>query len=136
MTATVQFAETMNSAEASVEHTGAIQEIVRRLVAGMRPQRIILFGSYAYGQPDADSDLDLMIVVSHSDRPAYRRAQEAYACVGAVGIAKDLIVLTEEEFERQAQVSTSLARLVKDRGRVVYERRETASDTPLDTQES
>lgn len=134
MDTTAHWTEAVNSTEAAIDRSLVIEEIVRRLVAGMQPQRIILFGSHAYGQPTTDSDLDLLIVVPHSERPAYRRAQEAYACVGAVGMAKDLIVLTEEEFERQAQVLTSLARLAKEQGKVVYERGETAPDAQLDTQ--
>lgn len=108
--------------------TPMVAEIVRRLVKGMHPRQIILFGSRAYGQPDEGSDLDLMVIVPNSGRPPHRRAQDAYACVGAVGISKDLIVMTEEEFERQALVATSLARLVKDHGKVLYERRETSPD--------
>jgi len=62
--------------------------------------------------------------IPHSTEPAYRRAQRAYRCVGAVGIPKDLVVLTREEFERerQARVVTSLARRARDRGKVLYER--------------
>jgi predicted nucleotidyltransferase len=44
-----------------------ITDIVERLVADYQPQKIILFGSYAYGQPDADSDIDLLII---KDTPA------------------------------------------------------------------
>ncbi len=40
----------------------ALNEIVRRLVADYQPEKIILFGSYAYGEPHKDSDLDLWIV--------------------------------------------------------------------------
>ena len=102
------------------------EEIVRRLVEGLQPEQIILFGSYAYGQPTEGSDLDIMIIVSESSEPAHRRGQKAYACVGAIGVSKDLLVLTREEFEKQARVVTSLARHVKERGMVLYERRETA----------
>jgi predicted nucleotidyltransferase len=108
-----------------------LAEIVRRIKEGMQPTRIILFGSHAYGRPDQDSDFDLMIIVPHSHLPQHRRAQSAYACVGAVGAAKDLLVLTEEEFEHQSRVVTSLARLVRDQGKVLYERRETPRDTQL-----
>jgi predicted nucleotidyltransferase len=108
-------------------HTEVVHEIVRRLVQGMQPKQIFLFGSLAYGQPAEGSDIDLMVIVSKSDCPPHRRAQAAYACVGAVGVAKDLVVLTEEEFERQARVATSLARLVKEQGKILYERREESS---------
>jgi len=113
-----------------------LDEIVQRLVDGMHATQIILFGSHAYGQPDAGSDLDLMVIVPESREPAYRRAQHAYACVGAVSMPKDLLVLTEEEFEGQARVATSLARLVKEEGKVLYERRERARNPQLAAQGS
>jgi predicted nucleotidyltransferase len=108
-----------------------IEKIVRRLVEGLQPEQIILFGSYAYGQPTQASDVDIMIIVSESSESAHRREQRAYACVGAVGVSKDLLVLTREEFERQARVATSLARRVKERGRILYERGETHRDSEV-----
>ena len=99
------------------------REIVQKLVQGLDPDKIILFGSYAYGTPKEDSDLDLMIILPHSSEPPYRRAQKAYRCVGAVGFPKDLLVLTHDEFEKQSRVTTSLARQVKEMGKVLYERR-------------
>ena len=96
--------------------------VVDRLVAALRPERILLFGSHAWGAPTPDSDLDLMIVVPTSDEPPHRRAQRAYRAVGPVGVPKDLLVLTHEEFERQAEVPTSLARRVRDGGVLLYDR--------------
>jgi len=40
-----------------------IQEFARRLGEEFSPQRVILFGSYAYGQPTPDSDVDLLVIV-------------------------------------------------------------------------
>lgn len=108
-----------------------IEKIVRHLVEGLQPEQIILFGSYAYGQPTQASDVDIMIIVSESSEPAHRREQKAYACVGAVGVSKDLLVLTREEFERQARVVTSLARRVKERGRILYERGKAHRDSEV-----
>lgn len=122
--------------EVQMAHNETLNEIVRRLVAGLDLQQIILFGSHAYGEPDAGSDFDLMVIVSETNEPPHRRAQRAYACVGAVGVPKDLVVLTEEEFDRQSRVATSLARLVKEEGRVLYERRKRARNPQLATQES
>ena len=42
--------------------TDIIEEIVRRIVSIAQPEKIILFGSYAYGTPDADSDIDLLVI--------------------------------------------------------------------------
>jgi predicted nucleotidyltransferase len=113
-----------------------LEEIVKRLEEGLHPEQIILFGSYAYGELTERSDVDLLIVVPDSIEPAYRRVQRAYRCVGAVGIPKDLVVLTREEFERQARVVTSLARRARDRGKVLYERREARRDPKVADQES
>ena len=44
------------------------REIVDRLVAEYSPERVILFGSYAYGNPDADSDIDLLIIKNTAER--------------------------------------------------------------------
>lgn len=112
-----------------------LEEVVRRLVEGLQPDQIILFGSYAYGQPTEGSDLDIMIIVPESSEPAHRREQKAYACVGAIGVSKDLLVLTREEFEEQAQVPTSLARRVKEKGMVLYERSKARRDSEVVTKE-
>lgn len=113
-----------------------LSKIVQRLVDGLQPEQIILFGSYAYGEPTQGSDLDLMIIVADSSQPPYRREQKAYACVGALGVPKDLLVLTREEFDSQASVVTSLARRVKEKGRVLYERGKTRRDSELADQGS
>jgi predicted nucleotidyltransferase len=110
-------------------------QIVRRLVEGLRPEQIILFGSYAYGEPRKGSDLDLLVVVAESTEPAHRREQRAYRCVGAVRTPKGLLVLTRAEFERQARVVTSLARRVKEGGTVLYERGATERDQEMAHQE-
>jgi predicted nucleotidyltransferase len=43
-----------------------LPEVVQRLVAALQPEKVILFGSYAYGQPTPDSDVDLLIVMKTS----------------------------------------------------------------------
>ena len=45
-----------------------IERIVRRIAEGYQPIKVILFGSYAYGDPTADSDIDLLIVKETSER--------------------------------------------------------------------
>ena len=114
----------------------SLDEIVQRLVEGLQPEQIILFGSYAYGQPTKGSDLDIMVIVSESTEPSYRRAQKAYRCLRGIKTPKDLVVLTRDEFERQARVVTSLARRVKERGKVLYERREIRRGSELVDKES
>jgi predicted nucleotidyltransferase len=121
----------MKEEQSQYRSAEVLREIVRRLVQGLQPEHIILFGSHAYGEPTQASDLDIMIIVSESSEPAHRREQKAYACVGAVGVSKDLLVLTREEFEEQSQVVTSLARRVKEKGTVLYERSKASRDSQM-----
>jgi hypothetical protein len=65
------------SAEAAPGLPGAalaakLREVTARLVAALTPERVLLFGSHAWGSPDADSDLDLYIVVADDSEPAHR----------------------------------------------------------------
>lgn len=98
-----------------------IETVTDRLVRGLRPEQIILFGSYAYGTPDADSDLDLLIVVPDSQEPQYKRAREGYRLLRGIRVPKDIVVLTRQEYERQAQTSSSIAGLARQKGKILYE---------------
>ena len=82
--------------DARIEQT--LNEIVRRLVADYKPEKIILFGSYAYGEPNEDSDLDMLIVKETPDRlidrvfTVHRLVTDAYRNIGF-----EPLVLTPEE---------------------------------------
>lgn len=96
------------------------EEITRRLVAGMDPDRIILFGSYAWGAPDDDSDLDLLVIVPHSEQSPPLRAVRAHRCLRGVPFPVDVLVKTRAEVERGSQVPASLISEVLERGKVLY----------------
>jgi uncharacterized protein len=97
-----------------------LSEAVRRLVDLFQPERVYLFGSQARGDATHDSDYDVMVVVPFADEPRYRRAQRAYAVLFAVDLPVDVLVLTHEEFERQASVVASLPATVLREGRLLY----------------
>lgn len=82
----------------SVHEREVLEEVVRRIVAVARPEKILLFGSGARGESSEGSDLDLLVV----KRGAHRRrlAQEIY--VGLIGAKKsvDVVVVTPEDIER------------------------------------
>jgi len=103
---------------AEIEH--AVQEMVRRIVAGFGPERIILFGSQARGDAGPDSDIDLLVVMeTHSKRDAAVRIGVA---LHAMGIPKDVIVITPDEFERRKDVVGTVAYPAHHEGRILYER--------------
>ena len=100
--------------------THQLEEITRRLVREFAPETIILFGSHAWGQPDENSDLDLLVVVPESDQPAPRRAARAYRCLREVPVPLDILVKTRAEVERTRNVPASLIHEVLTRGRILY----------------
>ncbi len=76
-----------------------LNQITQRLVTALQPEQIILFGSYAYGEPNEDRDSDLLVIVSQADEPRYRRARVAYKALRGLGIPKDILVIIREEVE-------------------------------------
>ncbi len=75
---------------------GTIMEIVRNIADAVRPRRIILFGSAARGEVGPNSDLDLLVIMPDG---THRRktAQTLYQQLPAVGVGKDIVVVTESD---------------------------------------
>ena len=73
-----------------------IDAVVERIARHFAPQRIILFGSYASGQPTPDSDLDLLIIMK-SDLPRQERATPIRLLFRPTPCAMDFLVYTPEE---------------------------------------
>ena len=98
-----------------------LQEITHRLVNEFQPEEIILFGSHAWGKPDGDSDLDLLVIVSQSELSPARRAMLAHRCLQGLNVSKDVLVRTRAEVERFRHVRASLEYRIFERGTVLYE---------------
>ena len=94
-------------------------EIVRRIVAQLPVERVILFGSQAAGTADKDSDVDLLIVAPFTSRRLDVSLQIRKALRG-LGIAKDVLVLRPEEFETQKDVPGTVAWPAAHGGRVLF----------------
>ena len=92
-----------------------------RLVDKFNPQRIILFGSHARGTADEHSDVDLLIVASFKGK---RRTVvvEIDRALRGIGFARDIVLLTPEEFERDREIPGSVARPASKEGKILYER--------------
>jgi predicted nucleotidyltransferase len=91
-----------------------------------KPQRIVLFGSYAYGNPGEDSDVDLVVV---GKRPTLRKEFEIRQAVRAA-FALDVLVKTRAEVRRRLARNDFFLREVDEKGRLLYE----ATDAPLGSQ--
>lgn len=92
-----------------------------RLVEGFHPVRIILFGSQARGQADARSDVDLLVVCPFSGSRRELMLQMDRSLKG-LGVARDILVMRPEEFERDKDIPGTIARPASQEGIVLYER--------------
>lgn len=98
-----------------------LNEIVKRLVEQFEPTRIILFGSQARGTADDRSDVDLLVICPVTGRKRDLMVAMDRALSG-LGIARDVIVLTPEEYERNREIPGTVARPAALEGRVLYDR--------------
>jgi predicted nucleotidyltransferase len=98
-----------------------IDEMVRRIVASFSPEKVILFGSHARGEAGADSDVDLLVVLSGPLKRREKRLAIRTALHG-MGTAKDVVVVTPEEMNTQKDLAGSIVRPAFLEGRVLYDR--------------
>ncbi len=97
-----------------------LQTVTQRLVAEFQPEQIWLFGSHAWGNPHEDSDVDLLVVVPHSDESPIRRSQRAHRCLRGLRMPKDVLVETRQEVDRVKDRKTSLESTILSRGQKLY----------------
>lgn len=108
---------------ATVETRRIIDEMVRRLVDEYQPERIILFGSMAYGEPGEDSDIDLLIIKETSEPPLERRVRVRRLVFDLQdGVPFSPLVLTREELERRLAKGDQFYEEIVSRGRTLYAR--------------
>lgn len=100
-----------------------VQTLVRRIIEGYHPQKIVLFGSLVWGEPDEDSDIDLLIIKETDETPLERRVH-VRRLVSDVKrwIPFSPIVLTPEELDHRLKIGDPFYQEIILRGRVLYER--------------
>ena len=98
-----------------------ISEIVKKIASGYNPEKIILFGSYATGNPNEDSDLDLF-VIKDTDLPRPQRTVQVRKMLYGSMIPIDLIVYTPKEIDESRENRFSFVYKVLNTGKTLYER--------------
>jgi predicted nucleotidyltransferase len=93
--------------------------ITDRLVAEFQPLKIILFGSYARGDADQNSDIDLLVIFSEL---ANKRARtiEILGCLSDLPVAKDVVITTPKEIAEYGHLVGTVLRPALRDGRVIY----------------
>jgi len=99
-----------------------IRQMVKRIVTQFQPDNIILFGSHARGEAGLDSDVDLLIVmpVSGSKR---EKAIEIAVALHDIPVAKDVIVVTPDDFQWRKDIVGTIERPAAREGKLLYARK-------------
>lgn len=95
---------------------------IERIVSELKPEKIILFGSYAYGNPTPDSDVDLLVIMKTKDKESDR-----YVAVSNLLYPRqfpvDILVKTPREIEAEKKKRGNFfMREILTKGKVLYER--------------
>jgi uncharacterized protein len=98
-----------------------ILEIINKIAIGYNPEKIIVFGSYASGNPDENSDLDLF-VIKETDLPRPQRSVQVRKMLYGAMIPIDLIVYTPKEIDESKDNKFSFVYEVLNSGKTLYER--------------
>lgn len=100
--------------------TQKLKALTQKIVKKYAPQKIILFGSYAWGKPDTDSDVDLFII-KNSEKPRRERQRDLRGKIFPSGLAADLLVYTPEEVEKRLAREDFFMRNIIDKGKTLYD---------------
>lgn len=100
-----------------------LHEMTQRIVEAFVPEKIILFGSYAYGQPEFHSDIDLLVVTNrHRRKSVFARDRLVATAARPPGVAMDVIVRTPAEVAYRLKIGDPFFLEVMNKGQVLYER--------------
>lgn len=113
---------------------GVLERMVATIVAEVDPERIILFGSRARGDADADSDVDLMVVEEGPFGPERNDHTETVRLIYALAdfpVAKDILVCSREEVEYWKDSLNNVVAEALREGEELYERSQGGASRPL-----
>jgi len=96
-----------------------IRALCEQIVDGFRPNKVILFGSYANGSPTTDSDIDLLVVMRFKGRGHNQAVKIRRILKG--GMPLDLLVRTPEQLAERIEMGDFFMRSIIDYGKVLYE---------------
>jgi len=99
-----------------------IDEAVRRLIKAYNPLQMYLYGDYAWGTPNEESSFDVLIIVESSQERVIKRGYAAFEALLGLGIPKNIVVFTKEEFDKYAHDPSSSTYEIKTRGKILYAR--------------
>ena len=100
-----------------------LDRVIERIVQGVQPDRIILFGSQARGDNSEESDYDLCVIKS-GVKHRRKLAQQIYRLLYGAGVAVDVIVETPESFDKLKDDPFLIYKEIMNDGKILYEKSE------------
>lgn len=97
-----------------------IQRMVEKIRREYRPEKIILYGSYSYGKPASESDIDLFIIKESNKRRIDRFCEVRRIIRGIKGISVQPVVFTKEEVAQRLRLGDNFFKEVLEKGEVLY----------------
>jgi predicted nucleotidyltransferase len=98
-------------------------DIFKKIVENLKPyqpKKIILFGSFAFGKRNKDSDIDLLII-KDTKKDHYKRIPEARAYLHNIDQAFDILVMTPQEIKKRLKLGDFFIKDILEKGKVLYE---------------
>jgi len=104
------------------EELKKLDVVVKRIVKNYQPDKIILFGSYAWGKPTEDSDFDLMIVKGDkkSGKEGFFEEHKKVGDIIKGELAIDVLIHSSEEVEKRLQMGDFFYENIVNKGRYLY----------------
>jgi predicted nucleotidyltransferase len=99
----------------------SIRPAIQRIVDELKPEKIVLFGSYAYGRPNPHSDVDLLVVMK-TNASLKERSWKVSRLLLPRPFPVDILVKTPKEIETALKSGDFFLKEILSRGKVLYER--------------
>ncbi|MEK7103778.1 MAG: nucleotidyltransferase domain-containing protein [Patescibacteria group bacterium] len=96
-----------------------IQNVVKRIAERYKPEKIYLFGSFAWGEPNKDSDVDFFIVKETSERKFDRQLKVRRIISG--DLPADIVVYNNQEIKERVSLGDFFVKKILNQGKLVYD---------------
>jgi uncharacterized protein len=97
-----------------------IEEATARLVKAYQPEAIYLFGSYAWGEPNEDSDLDFMVILQSDIEESLDLYRKSSRSMWGFEFPTDVLLKNKLRFEKRAEHPSTLEHKIKNEGIIIY----------------
>jgi len=105
-----------------------LERLLQKLISGYQPEKVILFGSYAYGNPTSDSDLDLFSIKETAQTPFLRRVEVRNVCYDLQRRTPiQPLVVTPKEWRDRIEMGDPFFLEIIKKGKTIYETPRVAS---------